>query len=1409
MSQANPNETFSIESPPQPSRGSSPIVMLLKPLASLKLTVALFAVSIFLVLAGTLAQVNQDIWDVVREYFRCWRTWIEVKSFAPLINPLTGLFVDHSVEGGSWLDLSKVPSYIKFPFPGGNTIGALMLINLLAAHSLRFTVQAKGARAIAGSIVTAIGVLVTWMVIQTGHADTSVQDAWIDWDVLWWLVEGALFVLGGVTAVAAFKAQAERKPEFVPLLISCVFAVTALAVMFVQGGRGIDDSGMRILWQLIKGVFAGGVLLAGCTLLFKKRAGVVVLHGGVILMLIHEPIVGTLHIETQMSIEEGKTANYAEDIRTVELALTDGSNSEFDEVVSIPKQLLTKAADSKTAISSLELPFDIEVVKFLQNSTPTEIKSDADNPATAGVGLSVATEDVAAGTGTDSGGAVDLTSAYVKLIDKQSRQPLGTYLVGVYFSLASRPEWHPNRIVHDGKTWDLSLRFKRHYKSYSVTLKDVSKTDYAGTGTPRDYRSIIQLVDVANNTDFEKHIWMNNPLRYAGETFYQTNYSKDERTGKEKTTLSVVKNTGWMIPYVSCMIVAVGMLAHFWSILVRFVQRRFGNDPVALRGLLEALLKAFGFRDEIPTVRLLTKVDPEGSSFVKYLPWAVAIIAGLYVSNKAREPKPPVNEPDYVAFGKIPVLYEGRLQPIDTLAQNSLKILSGYSTFKDENGVAQPATRWLLDVIANPGEAARHQVVKIDHPELRRKLGLEPLRIQLGVVVEESAPPADKLNGDGKAKTAAGAKVLSVSPHHPASDAQVLAGDVITKFNKEVVIDSDHLKSLVGNAPTGRPLGLEVMRGGAPTALSVVLRTGHRGHRYALVDFLSELPKIAKEAHKAREKQSKFRSADERKILEFERKIGMLDLLTRTFSPTDLNEGSLEQDVPAASRELDMLDDREPPLAIPPFEAEGNKLISSEKWQTFARGWTTSYLSVNVVHAQPCKPAAYLTEILVAHTRHRRAVLDFDAAALELKQNKAGDKAKLTQIVQEKADLAVKAANEFNDDVASYRSWLEPHLTMLSKKIVEQQESVARKTQGVEKEISAAADPKQADELRAKLEALKKEASDLQLRAREVQPDKPSLEASFNSFSPFYWAMQNYLVALLMALCGLVGFSRPLNRASFLTILVTLVVHSYAIYARYEISGKPPVTNLYSSAVFIGWGAVVLSVLFEGVYRLGIGNLIGASLGAASLGIAHLLSGDGDTMKVMQAVLDTQFWLWTHVTCITLGYAVTFVAGTCGMLYVICGLFTTKLTPAFGKDLVRIVYGTICFGIFFSFVGTVLGGLWADDSWGRFWGWDPKENGALIIVLWNALVLHARWDGMVKERGLCVLAIMGNVVTSWSWFGVNELGVGLHSYGFTEGVWMALWTFWLTQFALVGAGCISTSKWRSFQAHGRATTEIA
>ena len=319
----------------------------------------------------------------------------------------------------------------------------------------------------------------------------------------------------------------------------------------------------------------------------------------------------------------------------------------------------------------------------------------------------------------------------------------------------------------------------------------------------------------------------------------------------------------------------------------------------------------------------------------------------------------------------------------------------------------------------------------------------------------------------------------------------------------------------------------------------------------------------------------------------------------------------------------------------------------------------------------------------------------------------------------------------------------------------------------------------------------------------DVGLKKVSFEAYVNHFAPFYHCDVLYLVAFVLAACAWIGFSKPLNRAAFWLMVITFAVHTLAIGARMAISGRPPVTNLYSSAVFIGWACVLAGLVLETIYRLGLGNIVASVAGFLTLLVAHSLAGSGDTFTVMQAVLDTQFWLATHVVTVALGYSATFVAGLLGLLFILLGVVSTlaaisgafpgllSRTTTVAKVLARVTYGVLCFAVFFSFVGTVLGGLWADDSWGRFWGWDPKENGALIIVLWNVLILHALWSRMVRERGLAVLAVAGNIVTTWSWFGVNELGVGLHSYGFTEGVLPALGAVVLSQLVIMVLGLFS------------------
>ena len=310
---------------------------------------------------------------------------------------------------------------------------------------------------------------------------------------------------------------------------------------------------------------------------------------------------------------------------------------------------------------------------------------------------------------------------------------------------------------------------------------------------------------------------------------------------------------------------------------------------------------------------------------------------------------------------------------------------------------------------------------------------------------------------------------------------------------------------------------------------------------------------------------------------------------------------------------------------------------------------------------------------------------------------------------------------------------------------------------------------------------------------------KSRREVFFNQMQPFYNAMVIYTLAGLLAGLFWFNLSEPLRRSAVWLIGLAFVIHTTGLIFRMMLEGRPPVTNLYSSAIFIGWGAVVLGMVLERFYKNAIGAVVSAGIGFITLIIAHHLSLEGDTMEMMRAVLDTNFWLATHVVVVTLGYASTFVAGFLALIYILRGVFTKTLDEATGKSLARMVYGIVCFATLFSFVGTVLGGIWADQSWGRFWGWDPKENGALIIVLWNALILHLRWGGMIRERGLINCAIGGNIVTSWSWFGVNMLGIGLHSYGFTDAAFLWLMLFVGSQLCLILLGCLPLSFWKSFR----------
>jgi ABC-type transport system involved in cytochrome c biogenesis permease subunit len=308
--------------------------------------------------------------------------------------------------------------------------------------------------------------------------------------------------------------------------------------------------------------------------------------------------------------------------------------------------------------------------------------------------------------------------------------------------------------------------------------------------------------------------------------------------------------------------------------------------------------------------------------------------------------------------------------------------------------------------------------------------------------------------------------------------------------------------------------------------------------------------------------------------------------------------------------------------------------------------------------------------------------------------------------------------------------------------------------------------------------------------------EKISMELKYNKFGLFRWSGILYGFSLLIALSALVVWRKLLSRIALLLLVAALVPHSLGMLLRMLIMDRPPITNLYETFLFVGWMGAVLGLVIEALQRRTTGIITAAFTGLAMLLIAEKYALEGDTMGMLVAVLDSNFWLATHVITITMGYAGCCAAGVIGHVYLLQELFIKnreKLT-----DTGRTVYGVMAFGWIFSFIGTVLGGIWADQSWGRFWGWDPKENGALLIVLWCSILFHARLGGMIKNLGLAIGSVIGVVVVMFAWFGVNLLGVGLHSYGFSSGAGrnLLLYTVFETVFLLVCVWFILQKKYR-------------
>lgn len=439
------------EAPPRAASGwRRPLKKMFDALASLRLTVFLFVLAMFLVFSGTLAMRDYGLWVTLSSYFRCWLAWIPLQTFVPFGQVFLGLPQTLRISG-------------SFPFPGGWLIGAALLINLLAAHIVRF------------KIVT--------------------------------LKRGSI--------------PAELSP-------------LARAGYFLRH---------RVDWYQT----------------LVKRSGILLIHSGLIVLMLGEFVTGKFATEALMPIFTGEYSDYLMSTDRVELAFLrdDPTDAGKDRVLVVPDQLVRKGG----IIDDPRLPYKIKIVQFMPNADVRERGPKEATPATKGFGLVSVLDPLPESIGAESSQKTDAPGAYVELSDKDNHK-VGTYLLSASLR-------HPELIGPGGDGYRLALRYQRHYQPYKIYLEEFHHDLYPGTEIPKNYSSRVRVLP-DEGASREAVIFMNNPLRYQGQTFYQSGV----QPGNKGTTLQVVHNPGADMPYIACIMVCLGMLIHFGHHLLSFLDRR-------------------------------------------------------------------------------------------------------------------------------------------------------------------------------------------------------------------------------------------------------------------------------------------------------------------------------------------------------------------------------------------------------------------------------------------------------------------------------------------------------------------------------------------------------------------------------------------------------------------------------------------------------------------------------------------------------------------------------------------------------------------------------------------------------------------------------------------------------------------
>jgi len=443
-------------------------------LSSLRITVVLLALGLLLIFVGTLAQTAIGIWAAINDYFRSLYVWAPLDIFREALWPQAE---------------TPIPGHV--PLPGGFLIMGLLLINLIAAHAVRYKVTASGSKLGLGIGLTLLSTALFALTIALPNLSKAIQQ-----DVMLML---------GIWAVP--------------------MAIATVATVMLFGSR---------------------------------KAGIVLIHVGLIVMLLGEFVTGLAAEEGQVAIPEFGSTNLIYDIREAELAFVTPLSNGNEKHIVIPRSMLIDAAKTSQPIDHPELPYQIRVDRYMANSTPVPAGLAEDDPSTVAWGI----EETEPFDGLDD--QVDSPAAVIALLE-------GSRVIARY-TLCTLDLVPSAELVHEGKPWRVELRYKQTPLPFTLQLRDFRSERFTGSTTPRNFSSDLRLVEDSGQAR-AAFIKMNQPLRADGKAFYQQSFFQRPTNMNTGTILQTADNPGAWMPYLSCVVVTVGLCAQFGASLYRYGRR--------------------------------------------------------------------------------------------------------------------------------------------------------------------------------------------------------------------------------------------------------------------------------------------------------------------------------------------------------------------------------------------------------------------------------------------------------------------------------------------------------------------------------------------------------------------------------------------------------------------------------------------------------------------------------------------------------------------------------------------------------------------------------------------------------------------------------------------------------------------